>query len=118
MVVPPAVAVGFVLYWRRTSEKAAFWGMALGFFGGLVVWLLNSLFGASENATAGGFAQWWFELISFLGEWRDPSFITLLVPIIVIPIFTFLFPNTKKEDENFEFFYLKLGRIQKDFSWK
>ena len=118
MVVPPAVAVGFVLYWRRTSEKAAFWGMALGFFGGLIVWLFNSLFDASENATAGGFAQWWFELISFLGEWRDPSFITLLVPIVVIPIFTLLFPNTEEEDKNFEPFYLKLGRIQKDFSWK
>ena len=24
LVVPPAVSVGFVLYWRRTSEKAAF----------------------------------------------------------------------------------------------
>ena len=64
MVVPPAVAVGFVLYWRRTSEIAAFWGMASGFAGGLLVWLLNSLFGAPSNAAAGGFAQWWFEVIT------------------------------------------------------
>ena len=118
MVVPPAVAGGFVLYWKQTSEKAAFWGMAFGFFGGSIFWLLNSLFGAAKNATAGGFAQWWFELITFLGAWRDPSFVTFLVPNIIIPIFTFLFPNTKKEDQNFESFYLKLGRIQKDFSWK
>ena len=118
MVVPPAVAVGFVLYWRRTSEIAAFWGMALGFAGGLLVWLLNSLFGAPSNATAGGFAQWWFEVITFLGEWRDPSFVTLLVPIIVIPVFTFLFPNSEKHNEHFEPFYTKLGRIQKNFSWK
>ena len=118
MVVPPAVAVGFVLYWRRTSEIAAFWGMALGFAGGLLVWLLNSLFGAPSNAAAGGFAQWWFEVITFLGEWRDPSFVTLLVPIIVIPVFTFLFPNSEKHNEHFEPFYAKLGRIQKNFSWK
>ena len=118
MVVPPAVAVGFVLYWRRTSEIAAFWGMALGFAGGLLVWLLNSLFGAPSNAAAGGFAQWWFEVITFLGEWRDPSFVTLLVPIIVIPVFTFLFPNSEKHNEHFESFYTKLGRIQKNFSWK
>ena len=118
MVVPPAVAVGFVLYWRRTSEIAAFWGMASGFAGGLLVWLLNSLFGAPSNAAAGGFAQWWFELITFLGEWRDPSFVTLLVPMIVIPVFTFLFPNSEKHNEHFESFYIKLGRIQKNFSWK
>ena len=68
MVVPPAVAVGFVLYWRRTSERAAFWGMALGFAGGLIVWLFNSLFGHAENATAGGLAQWWFELMSLLAN--------------------------------------------------
>ena len=118
MVVPPAVAVGFVLYWRRTSERAAFWGMALGFAGGLIVWLFNSLFGHAENATAGGLAQWWFELMSLLGEWRDPSFVTLLVPVISIPILTLVFPNTDETNANFEPFYEKLGRIQKDFSWK
>ena len=117
MVVPPAVAVAFVLYWRRTSEKAAFWGMASGFVGGAVVWLFNTLFDGAENATAGGFGQWWYELINYLGEWRDPSFITLFVPLIVIPVFTLLFPNKAKDNQNLEGFYKKLGRIQKDFSW-
>ncbi|GIS51016.1 MAG: hypothetical protein Ct9H90mP25_4500 [Gammaproteobacteria bacterium] len=65
--------------------------MALGFAGGLIVWLFNSLFGHAENATAGGLAQWWFELMSLLGEWRDPSFVTLLVPVISIPILTLVF---------------------------
>ena len=118
MVVPPAVAVGFVLYWRRTSERAAFWGMALGFAGGLIVWLFNSLFGHAENASAGGFAQWWFELMSLMGEWRDPSFVTLLVPVISIPILTLMFPNTDETNANFEPFYERLGRIQKDLSWE
>ena len=51
----------------------------------LVMWLFNTLFGGAENATAGGFAQAWYELITFLGEWRDPSFLTLMLPLIVIP---------------------------------
>ena len=37
-----------------------------------------------ENAEAGGFAQYWFEVCQFLGEWRDPSFLTLLLPLVVI----------------------------------
>ena len=85
MVVPPAIAVGYVFYWRRTTEQGVFWGMATGFAGGLVMWLFNTLFGGAENATAGGFAQAWYELITFLGEWRDPSFLTLMLPMIVIP---------------------------------
>lgn len=117
MVVPPAVAVAFVLYWRRTSEKAAFWGMATGFAGGAVVWLFNTLFDGPENATANGFAQWWYELITYLGEWRDPSFVTLALPLIVIPVVTILFPNKDKDNENFEWFYGRLGRIQRNFSW-
>ena len=30
MVVPPAIAVGYVFYWRRTTEQGVFWGMATG----------------------------------------------------------------------------------------
>ena len=26
MVVPPAIAVGYVIYWRRTTERGAYWG--------------------------------------------------------------------------------------------
>ncbi len=36
MVVPPALAVTFLFYWRRTTERGAFYGMVLGFAGGLV----------------------------------------------------------------------------------
>ena len=41
MVVPPALAVTFTLYWRRTTEAGAFWGMALGFAGGLIWYVLT-----------------------------------------------------------------------------
>ena len=117
MVVPPAIAVAFVFYWKRTSEKAAFYGMAAGFAGGLLSWLFNTLFDGPENAIAGGFAQWWYELINYLGEWRDPSFLTLFLPLILIPIISILFPNKEEDQEYSDSFYKKLGRIQRNFSW-
>ena len=117
MVVPPAIAVAFVFYWKRTSEKAAFYGMAAGFGGGLASWLFNTLFDGPENATAGGFAQWWYELISYLGEWRDPSFVTLFLPLILIPVISILFPNKEEDWEYSDSFYKKLGRIHRNFKW-
>ena len=118
MVVPPAVAIGYVLYWKRTTETAVFWGIAAGFTGGLAMWLFNTLFDDIENANAGGFAQWWHELIAYLGEWSDPSFLTLLLPLLIIPIVSLLFPNPKSDQEASQAFYTRLGRIQRDFSWK
>jgi Na+(H+)/acetate symporter ActP len=118
MVVPPAIAVTYVFYWRKTTELAVFWGITTGFAGGLIMWLFNTLFSAVENATAGGFAQWWYELIEYLGEWRDPSFLTLLLPLLVIPIITLLKPNRDEDKQHFDEFYGKLGRIQPNLSWK
>ena len=117
MVVPPAIAVTYVFYWKKTTEFAAFWGMVAGFGGGLMMWLLNTLFDGAENATAGGFAQWWYEIINMLGEWRDPSFLTLMLPLTIIPVLTILFPNSAQDDDKSESFYKRLGRIQKNLSW-
>ena len=117
MVVPPAIAVGYVFYWRRTTEQAAFWGMLSGFIGGLIMWLFNTLYDGPEYANAGGFGQWWHELINWLGEWRDPSFLTLLLPLLIIPVITLLFPNGEQDREGYETFYSRLGRIRRDFSW-
>ena len=117
MVVPPAIAVTYVFYWKKTTEFAAFWGMVAGFGGGLIMWLFNTLFDGAENASAGGFAQWWYEIINVLGEWRDPSFLTLMLPLIIIPVLTILFPNSAQDNEKSESFYLRLGRIQKNLSW-
>jgi SSS family solute:Na+ symporter len=117
MVVPPAIAVTYVFYWKKTTEFAAFWGMVAGFGGGLIMWLFNTLFDGAENASAGGFAQWWYEIINVLGEWRDPSFLTLMLPLIIIPVLTILFPNSAQDDDKSESFYKRLGRIQKNLSW-
>ncbi|MEC7550147.1 MAG: hypothetical protein VX536_04070, partial [Pseudomonadota bacterium] len=117
MVVPPAIAVGYVFYWRRTTEQGVFWGMATGFAGGLVMWLFNTLFGGAENATAGGFAQAWYELITFLGEWRDPSFLTLMLPLIVIPAVSLMGSRPHGDEERAESFYVRLGSIKRNFDW-
>jgi len=81
------------------------------------MWLFNTLFDGAENATAGGFAQLWYELINQLGEWRDPSFLTLLLPLIVIPVVSLLFPNNLEDGEQSDEFYKRLGKIQKNFDW-
>ncbi len=117
MVVPPAIAVGYVFYWRRTTEQAVFWGMATGLAGGLIMWLFNTLFDGAEYATTGGFGQWWYELITYLGEWRDPSFLTLFLPLIVIPIVSIFGSKPDNDESSAETFYAKLGRIQKNFDW-
>ncbi len=116
MVVPPAIAVAYVFYWKRTTEAAAFWGMTAGFAGGLVTWLLNTLYDEPENANAGGLAQWWHELITGLGEWRDPSFVTLILPLVLIPLIS-LFGRKEHEVPMRETFYNKLGRMQKNLDW-
>ena len=36
MVVPPAVALGYLIYYRRTTEQGVFWGMMTGYAGGLI----------------------------------------------------------------------------------
>ena len=35
MVVPPAVALGYVIYWPRATERGAFWGIVSGYGVGL-----------------------------------------------------------------------------------
>jgi SSS family solute:Na+ symporter len=117
MVVPPAIAVAYVFYWRRTTEQGVFWGMATGFAGGLIMWLFNTLFGGVDNATAGGFAQWWYELVTYLGEWRDPSFLTLMLPIIVIPVVSIFGPRPDGDSEMADEFYTRLGSIKRNFDW-
>jgi SSS family solute:Na+ symporter len=88
MVVPPALAVTYTLYWKRTTEAGAFWGMLLGFAGGLV----------------------WYALTHFVfveqGESIDPAFPTTLIPLVAIPIISLL---TRESAEGSHAFYRKLA---------
>jgi hypothetical protein len=46
-----------------------------------------------------------------------PSFLTLLLPLVVIPVVTLLFPERNEDEERKQAFYAKLGRIQRNFDW-
>ncbi|MGH9176240.1 MAG: sodium:solute symporter family protein, partial [Vicinamibacterales bacterium] len=89
MVVPPALAVTFTLYWKRTTEAGAFWGMALGLAGGLI----------------------WYALTQFVligqGESIDPSYPTMLIPLIAIPVISLL---TRENVDRRQTFYERLSR--------
>ncbi|MFM1896529.1 MAG: hypothetical protein RLZZ385_1603 [Pseudomonadota bacterium] len=109
MVVPPAIAIGYIFYWKKTTEFGAFWGMVSGYAGGLIHWGLNTLYEGAENATAGGFPQYWYELCQALGEWRDPTFAATLLPLIVIPILSVLWPESEPHSESAQGFYTVLA---------
>lgn len=111
MVVPPAIAIGYILYWKGTTERGAFWGMVTGYAGGLMHWGLNTLYEGVENANAGGFAQFWYELCQDLGEWRDPTFTATLIPLLLIPLVTLL-RSGNEQDELSEGFYAMLKRTR------
>jgi len=88
MVVPPALAVTFTLYWKRTTEAAAFWGMALGFAGGLG-WYVITHFLAIESL-----------------EPIDPSYATTLIPLIAVPVISLL---TRDNSRGKQQFYMRLA---------
>jgi SSS family solute:Na+ symporter len=69
MVVPPAIAAAYVLYWPRTTETACFWGIAAGYALGLLWYLL-----APSDL--------------------DPSYVTTLVPLVAIPVVSVLTEDT------------------------
>jgi SSS family solute:Na+ symporter len=77
MVVPPAIAAAFVIYWPRTTEAGAFWGIVLGYALGLLWYLMMS-------------------------DDIDPSYITTVVPLVVVPVVSLL---TSERREGRDAFY-------------
>ncbi len=73
-VVPPAIAMFFLLYWKRTTEASAFWGMGLGYVASVVSYAMVRL----------GVSTW------------DPSYASTLVPLVAIPLIALAAPA--KED--------------------
>jgi Na+/proline symporter len=105
MVVPPAVSLGYLVYWRRTTEAGAYWGMAVGYASGLI-W-----FGSIKFALATGFAVpadaglLWRTLAYGLtvdGEGLDPSYLTFFVPLVVVPIVSRLTSQTGAREDFYE----------------
>ncbi|HXG90710.1 MAG TPA: sodium:solute symporter family protein [Vicinamibacterales bacterium] len=92
MVVPPALAVTFVLYWKRTTELAAFLGIALGLVGGLI-WYAITHFFVIEGA-----------------DGIDPSYATMIIPLIVIPVVSLL---TQADDARKAPFFARLAGTER-----
>lgn len=94
MVVPPAVALGYLLFWRRTSEAGVFWGMASGYLAG-IAWY--------------GWA-WW------TGRGLDASVATAVVPLAVVPLVSWLAPQRRDREAAAEAagFYARLAQPAPD----
>ncbi len=110
-VVPPAIAVSYLLYWKRTTETGAFWGTAVGYAGGLL-W-----YGAIRWTTSVGFSVtddsgFWHAAIHYCfvneGKGVDPSYVTTFVPLLLIPAISLL---TRENLEGKDKFYAKLRPV-------
>ena len=102
MVVPAAVSVTYVLYWRRTTEAGAFWGMLTGYAAGgawfaLVKWALWADLQAPQGASIP--FRWLAALLTQGGEGLDPAYVTTLVPLLMVPLVS-LFTRTSPERES------------------
>ncbi len=74
-VVPPAIALFFLIYWRRTTEASVLWGMGLGYAASIVSYALVRL----------GLSAY------------DPSYPSTLVPLLVIPLMALATPWSEDE---------------------
>ena len=103
MVVPAAISVAYVLYWRRTTEPGAYWGMLAGYGAGgiwfvLSKWALWIDLQAPERASAP--VRLLVSLLTSHGEGLDPAYVTTMVPLLVVPavsLFTALSPERESE---------------------
>ncbi|HVS64516.1 MAG TPA: sodium:solute symporter family protein [Thermoanaerobaculia bacterium] len=88
MVVPPAVAIGYLLYWTRTTERACFWSMVVGYAGGLVwylgFWWIETL--VERGAAAPALLEWAARGVEQGRWWIDPSYVTTLIPLVLVPV--------------------------------
>ena len=104
MVVPPAVAVGYLLYWRKTSEAGAMWGMVGGYVGGMLWFLAIKVAlaaGLEVDASSSVLERMAHYFFVHDGAGTAPSYATTLVPLILIPIISLARPN---EDDGAEFY--------------
>ena len=109
MVVPPAVTIGYLIYDRRTTEQGAFWGMVTGYGGGLIWFGLLKLalaFGFSAPEGSSALRRVLAYCFTVNGEGLDPSYITFFVPLVVVPVVSFL---TSEDDERKTNFYAMLS---------
>lgn len=109
VVVPPAIAVAYLIYWRRTTERGAFWGILIGYGGG-VIWYGLIKWAAAVGFEAGPDADFAHRLFHtcfvYRGDGIDPSYVTTFLPLFLVPILSLL---TRDDEEGKEVFYKVLA---------
>jgi SSS family solute:Na+ symporter len=104
MVVPPAMAVGYLIYWKRTTEKGALWGMMTGLGAGLAWFVaikITIASGLELTRDSSALARLAYNCFAAGGKGIDPSYVTTFVPLFVIPIVSFLSKETPEGKEEF-----------------
>ena len=105
MVVPPAIALSYLLYWKPTREAGCFWGMVLGYGGGLLWWGAIQIYEAREIALAAEASS--FERAAFwaFGDGGvDPSYPTTLIPLVAVPLISILAGGNEDEERKAAFY--------------
>jgi Na+/proline symporter len=109
MVVPPAISVGYLIYWKRTNEAGAFWGMVAGYAGGLI-WYFLIRWALWVQYAAEATDPVWRRVFHYCfihdGRGIDPSYLTMLIPLIVVPIVSLM---TTEDNEGAEEFYARVS---------
>lgn len=88
MVVPPALAIGYIFYWKKTTEQGVFWGIASGYGLGLLAWAANTFIFRLENDLA--------------------AYFTTLVPLVVIPVVSLMTQSPENQGAHSEEFYQQM----------
>ena len=105
MVVPPAVALGYLIYRPRTTEQGAWWGMASGYGAGLV-WFASIKVALAAGVTvpesSGFVVRILAHALTVDGEGLDPSYLTFFVPLAVIPLVSRFTSDTGARDDFYE----------------
>lgn len=109
MVVPPAIAIGYLIYWRRTTEAACFWGIALGYAIGLLWYLAIRLADTGLILADPGVEGTLWHRLWIQDGGLDPSYITTLVPLVVVPVWS-LIARTDTDRAGRDEFYARLRR--------
>lgn len=98
MVVPPAIAVGYLIYWKGTTEPGAYWGIWSGYIAGLI-WYLLIRYALWIDFTVAEGDPMWRQVFHYLfvhhGEGLDPSYVTTIVPLLGVPVISWL---TRREE--------------------
>ena len=105
MVVPPALSLAYLVYWRRTTEKGAYWGMVVGYAAGLIWFALIKIALAAGFAAPEGAGLLRRGLVYGLtvgGDGIDPSYLTFFIPLFVVPIVSLLTTHGKVREDFYE----------------